>query len=157
MTARTATVVLSACLLLLGPGSVLALDDNNPAFRWSPDKRVIAKQIEAALPAAEKGYQQLQTATSEAQIAAAIESIFDSYRYLRAAEESGRNVEGRAADKDPLAMLRYDHISNVRLRLRWCRDNRTQLLAQDQEYTNRCLEGLVQAIRELRLVVTVLP
>jgi hypothetical protein len=54
-------------------------------------------------------------------------------------------------------MLRYDHISNVRLRLRWCRDNRAQLLAQDQEYTNRCLEGLVQAIRELRLVVTVLP
>jgi hypothetical protein len=154
---RTVAAIVGTCLLLLTSPPARAVDDDDPMFRWSPDKRVIAKQIEAALPAAERGLRQLQTASSGTQVAAAIESIFDSYRYLRAAEESGRHVEGRSAVKDPLATLRYDHIANVRVRLRWCRDNQQHLLAQEADYTARCLDGLEGAIRELRIVVVTLP
>ncbi len=146
-------ILMGIWLLFQGPGLATALDDDDPAFRWSPDKRIISQQIEAALPAAEKGMRLLQAASTETQIAAAIQSIFDSYRYLRAAEESGRNIEGQAKIKDPLAKIRYDHIANIRLRLRWCRDNREHLLAQETEYTTRCLDGLSEAVRELKVVV----
>ncbi|HKW94418.1 MAG TPA: hypothetical protein VJX92_21215 [Methylomirabilota bacterium] len=133
------------------------LMDTDPVFRQSPDKRVIAKQIEAALPVAERGLQLLQAASNEAQIADAIQYIYDGYRFLRAAEESGRRVEGNAAIKDPLANIRNDHIANIRLRLRWCRDHREHLMLQEQEYTGQCIEGLHEAVRELKLVIAILP
>jgi len=146
-------ILMGIWLLFQGPGLATALDDSDPAFRQVPDKRAIAKQIESALPLAERGMRLLQAASTEAEIATAIQAIYDSYKYLRAAEESGRNMEGQATIKDPLARFRYDHIANIRLRLRWCRDNREHLLAQNPEYTTRCLDGLSEAVRELRLVV----
>lgn len=157
MAMRAVGAIMATSLLLMASPRAQAIDDDNPMFHWSPDKRVIARQIEAALPAAERGLRELETASSESQIAAAIESIFDSYRYLRAAEESGRHVEGRAPVKDPLATLRYDRISSVRVRLRWCRDNQQHLLAQEADYTTRCIDGLTSAIRDLRVVVATLP
>lgn len=132
-----------------------ALDDNNALFKQTTDPQVISRQIRLALPAARRGFELLQTASSQEETAIAVESIYDSYRYLRAAEESSENLQAWAKVKDPLTKLRNDHIWQIRLHLRFCRDNGGSLA--DAGIRATCTQGLVNAIRDLQVIVETTP
>ena len=54
---------------------------------------------------------------------------------------------------DPLIALRGSRIQWIRDRLRFCRDNDPHLVNRVPDVTTQCLEGLVEAVRRLEILV----
>jgi hypothetical protein len=139
-----------ATALVCIPGALGAQDHN--LFGHTTDPKRITAQIQMGLSAVERGFAQLQRASNTQEINQAVDSIWDSYRYLRSAQESSENLEAHAKFPDPLVKLRNARILQARDHIRWCPEHRGQLLAQDPETTAQCIAGLVEAIRSLRVV-----
>lgn len=137
--------------MLLAGG--LAAAQERSYFGWTTDPKVVAKQIQLSLPAAQRGLELLQAATTDTQITVAVASIFDAYRYLRAAQESSENIEAYAKVKDPMVPFRNARILQIRDQLRWCREHREELLRRDQEATAQCQSNVMKAIHDLQIVV----
>lgn len=107
-----------------------------------------------ALPEARRGLQILQGAGGDQeQILRASEAIFASYKHLRWAQERSENLQGDSAFPDPLVKIRNNRVQQIRDRLRFCRDHEGLMVKQDSETTASCLQGLVEAVRSLELVV----
>jgi len=147
--------LLALIAVLLLP--LCASAQENVLFNHTRDPKIIAMQIGLALPSATRGFELLQTASAPEELTLGVEAIYDSYKYLRAAHESSRNVQGRAKFADPLVTLRDRRIGRILGQLTWCRTNAGHLIARQPEITATCMEGLGQAIRDLRVIVATTP
>ena len=136
--------------ILLVPGPLSAQE------RYMRERKlVIQRNINEALPEARRGLHLLQTAGGNGeQILRASEAIFASYKLLRSAQESSETVLAHSAFPDPIMHIRNARIQKIRDRLRFCHDADGLLVKQDPATTEECLKGLVEAVRNLEIVVT---
>ena len=137
--------------ILLGPPVALA---QIPAAAERNLKMRISERINMALPEARRGLQILQGAGGDQeQILRATAALYTSYKHLRWAQERSENLQSDSAFADPLVKIRNNRVQQIRDRLRFCRDNEGLMVKQDSETTASCLQGLVEAVRSLELVV----
>jgi hypothetical protein len=144
-------------VLALGvTGNALAQADQG-LFQLTRDPKVIALQIRSALAPAERGLQVISRSADQGSVDAAVKSIRESYRYLRAAQQGSEMALSRSSFPDPLMRLRNDHIWQIRLRLLKCVDNGPRLTDADGAFRAICIESLTEGIRRLHVLVMTLP
>jgi hypothetical protein len=117
---------------------------------------MISAQIKAALPTFERGLALLTTSTDPEPTAAAVTLLHDTYRYLRAAQESSDYLERYSKFPDPSIALRNKQILQIRDNLLKCWANKAYL-AEEGSMRSTCIEGLEVSIRRLRVIVVTLP
>ncbi|MFI5324721.1 MAG: hypothetical protein ACHQ7H_00685 [Candidatus Rokuibacteriota bacterium] len=149
MTLGRVLTVAGLMALLLVPGPLGAQE------RYMRERKLtIQSNINQALPEARRGLQLLQSAGGNGeQILRASEAIFASYKLLRSAQESSETVLAHSAFPDPIMQIRNARIQKIRDRLRFCHDADGLMVKQDSETTAECLKGLVEAVRNLEIVV----
>lgn len=125
-------------------------------FRRTRDPKIIREQIRAALPAFERGYALLLNSTDSESTTTAVTLLHDTYRYLRAAQESSEVLESISKYPDPLVGLQNRQLGEIRDRLLGCWSNRTHLAEPGLIRTN-CIDGLGPSLRKLRVIVAGLP
>jgi hypothetical protein len=125
-------------------------------FRITRDPRMISAQIKAAVPTFERGLALLTSSTDPEPTAAAVSLLHDTYRYLRAAQESSEYLERYSMFPDPLIRIRNQQILEIRESLLKCWGNKAYL-AEDGPMRTTCIEGLEVGIRRLRVIVVTLP
>jgi hypothetical protein len=121
------------------------------------DERIISTQVRLALPEMVRGYEMLTRSADQQEAAAAVSALYDSYRYLRAAQHGTEIAYNFGPFGDPLLKLRIDRIWQIRRRLLTCVDNREHLGDTAHPVRAKCLEGLPDGIRSLRILVATLP
>jgi hypothetical protein len=136
------------------PGGLAQQDDI--LFRRSRDPKIIRGQIRAALPSLERGYALLISSTDPESTATAVNLLHETYRYLRAAQESSEVLESISKFPDPLVGLQNRQLGEIRDRLLGCWSNRTHLAEPGLIRTN-CVDGLGPSLRKLRVIVASLP
>jgi hypothetical protein len=149
-------MVLLACAAWLPSAGTASAQQDEAMFRRTRDPKVISMQIKAALPTLERGYAMLISTTEPEPTETAVKLIHDTYRYLRAAQESSEVLQSVSKFPDPLIALRNRKILGVRDRLLSCWSNRTHL-ADPGLIRTGCIEGLQVGLRDLRVVVATLP
>jgi hypothetical protein len=148
---------LAAAVTVLGvTGDGLAQEDQ-ALLQLTRDPKIITLQIRSALAPAERGLQLISTSGDQQTVDAAVISIRDSYRYLRAAYEGSEMALSRASFPDPLMRLRNGRLWQIRLRLLKCVDNGPRLADADGTVRVFCIENLREAIRRLRFEIAALP
>ncbi len=155
-TACTLGIVLLACAAWLPWAGTASAQQDEALFRRTRDPKVISMQIKAALPTLERGYAMLISTTEPEPTEAAVSLLHDTYRYLRAAQESSEVLESISKFPDPVIALRNRKILDVRDRLLRCWSNRTHL-TDPGPIRAGCIEGLQVGLRNLRVVVATLP
>jgi hypothetical protein len=135
-----------------------AIAQTDPRFREYADEKWIATQIREALPGAKRGYQMLSASREPDQVDAALKILFDSYRYLRAAQAGSEMVAQKAKFPDPLIQFRIERLDMIRGRLRKCVDSKERLHDPGENQTRQdCLDGLPDGIRQLEVLTVILP
>lgn len=149
MTVARVLTLAGLVAILLAPGPLAAQE------RYMRERKLaIQSNINLALPEARRGLQLLQTAGGDGQqILRASEAIFASYKLLRSAQESSETVLAHSAFPDPIMQVRNARIQKIRDRLRFCHDADGLMVKQDAGTTAECLKGLVEAVRNLEIVV----
>lgn len=155
-TARTLGIALLACAAWLPLAGTASAQQDEAMFRRTRDPKVISMQIKAALPTLERGYAMLISTTELEPTEAAVNLLHDTYRYLRAAQESSEVLESISKFPDPVVALRNRKILDVRDRLLRCWSNRTHL-TDPGPIRSGCIEGLQVGLRNLRVMVATLP
>lgn len=125
-------------------------------FRRTRDPKIIREQIRAALPPFERGYELLMSSSDPEPTATAVNLLHDTYRYLRAAQESSEVLENISKFPDPLIGLQNRQLGEIRDSLLGCWSNRTNLSGPSLTRTN-CVDGLAVSLRKLRIIVASLP
>lgn len=157
---QSAAHILAFVILTLGtwlacaPSTSAQQDD--AMFRRTRDPKIIREQIKAALPTLERGYELLISSTDPVPTATAVNLLHDTYRYLRAAQESSEVLQSISKFPDPLIRLQNRQLDEIRDRLLACWSNRTHLAEPGLIRTN-CVDGLPPSIRKLRIIVATLP
>ncbi len=126
-------------------------------FNHTFDRKVVTVQVRSALPTAVDGLERLVTATDVRQAQQAMVSIRNTYRYLRAAQESITLIHQQAKYPDPLAPVYAKRMWEVRAHLLKCLDTRDTLTPDNPESVAMCADELTEGIRKLRILVTLLP
>ena len=126
-------------------------------FRDAADERVIANQVHSAVPPFRRGHQMLLAATDQTEISAAIKVLFESYRYLRAAQQGSEMVRNHVKFPDPLINMRIDRLWEIRSRLLKCIDTAPRLSDPADPAREACLAGLPEGYRQLRMLSAMLP
>lgn len=129
----------------------------NPLFNQTNQPAVISQQMHLALPSAERGLALLTSGGDSGQLKLAMESINDTYRYLRAAQESKQNLNNWAKVRDPLVEIETKRIWQIRLHMLACLNEGQHIINQNEAMISRCAEHLTAGIRELRFLLTVMP
>ena len=88
-----------AAAIVLPTWSEVAAQARNPLFEQTTSPAVISQQVRFALPSAERGLQLLTSGGDPAQLALAVQSIDDTYKYLRAAQESTNLMVGAQSSR----------------------------------------------------------
>ena len=143
-------------LLLCWPGHLVA-QQTNPLFNRTRQPSVIVQQVRLALPSAERGLELLTSGGDSAQLARAVESIADTYKYLRAASESTEDLMHHTKNPDPLAEMKVARMWEIRRHMLACTDQAGHIVKQDQGIITMCSEHLAQGIRKLRVLQAVMP
>jgi hypothetical protein len=155
-TACTLGIALLACAAWLPLAGTASAQQDEAMFRRTRDPKVISMQIKAALPTLERGYAMLISTTDPEPTEAAVNLLHDTYRYLRAAQESSEVLESISKFPDPVTALRNRKILDLRDRLLRCWSNRTHL-TDPGPIRSGCIEGLQVGLRNLRVMVATLP
>jgi hypothetical protein len=125
----------------------------DPLFGHTNDPAAIQTQLRLAVPQLEKGLRLLQSSSDPDQISVALDALFDSYRYLRAAQESSDNLNNNSRFPDPMVQLRNQRVWRVRSHLIKCRSG----FVPGSEGIAMCTEEASAALRELRIILQVFP
>lgn len=160
MSIRSGIRFLSVALLvsLSGPGAApIAAQAPDAMFRDSSDEKVIANQVRLAVPGAQRGYQMLAAASDPAETAAALRVLYESYRYLRAAQQGSEMVRAHVKFPDPLITLRIDRLWQIRVRLLKCIDTAERLNDPNDTARVECLAGLPEGLRQLQVLSVMMP
>lgn len=144
-----------AVVLLLWAGSVLA-QDANEFFNRTRDPAGVSQRVRLALPAAERGLA-LLTSGDPSQLAPAVESIRDTYKYLRAAQESTADLERWSKFPDPLAEMKIARMWTVRKHTLACTLQAGHIINQSPEMISMCAREMTEGVRELRVLLAVMP
>lgn len=154
--ARTLGFTVLVCAAGLPCAPLASAQQDEAVFRRTRDPKVISLQIKAALPTLERGFALLTSSTDPEPTEAAVNLLHDTYRYLRAAQESSEVLESISKFPDPAVALRNRKLSDIRDRLLRCWSNRTHL-ADPGLIRTGCIEGLEGGLRSLRVIVAALP
>jgi hypothetical protein len=160
MKTRLAQWIASLVLFAALSGGIPAPVAAQPAealFRDSLDEKVIASQVHMAVPAYRRGHQMLTAATDQTETAAAIRVLFESYRFLRAAQQGSEMVRAHVKFPDPLIQLRIDRLWQIRVRLLKCIDTVERLNDPGDPARAECLAGLPDGYRQLQVLSAMLP
>lgn len=126
-------------------------------FNHTFDRKVITVQVRSALPTAIDGLERLVTATDVREAQQAVTLINNTYRYLRAAQESILLMHQQAKYPDPLAPVYAKRMWEVRAHLLKCLDTSGTLTPENPESVAMCAEELTEGIRKLRILVAIFP
>jgi hypothetical protein len=99
----------------------------------------------------------LTAATDQTETAAAIRVLFESYRFLRAAQQGSEMVRAHVKFPDPLIQLRIDRLWQIRVRLLKCIDTVERLNDPGDPARAECLAGLPDGYRQLQVLSAMLP
>ena len=163
--ARSTLLHLRGLVLLAAAGIAIVLamrpevmaQTRNPLFGHTTSPAVISEQVRLALPSAERGLQLLTSGGDPAQLALGIKSLDESYRYLRAAQESTDLMARRAKFPDPLAQVEMKQMWAVREHMLFCTGQAGHIVNQNQELTEQCVRHVIEGIRQLRVLVATRP
>jgi hypothetical protein len=144
--------VLAAAVLLFGGGMAFGQSEN-ALFAITHDPATIKIQLQKSLPELERGVQLLQSASDAEQAKKGLDALYDSYRYLRAAQESSALMNRIAKNPDPMIPLRNERIWAVRSRLIKCRASFTP----DSNGIEMCSQEATAALHDLRILLQVFP
>jgi hypothetical protein len=142
---------------LAGDRAWVHAQHQNPLFNMTGDPTIISQQIRLALPSAERALALLTGGGDAAQLGQAVQSIGDTYRYLRAAQESKENLMRRSSVRDPLTELETRRMWQIRKHMLACMNEGQHIVNQNEGVINNCAGHLVEGIRELRVLVAVTP
>jgi hypothetical protein len=160
---RLLNLIVQGGVLVLGTGlsTVVAVQaqQTQPGdmFRHTSDPRVIGVQVRSALPAAIDGLEGLVNATDNQKMQRAMTSINNTYRYLRAAQESTVLISRRAKYPDPLAPVYANRMWEVRAHMLKCLDISNAITPENPENVAMCADELTQGIRKLRILIAIMP
>jgi len=129
---------------------------DDPLFKRTRDPAVISEQVRQALPSAELGLK-LLTSGDRTQLPRAIEAIGDTYRYLRAAQESSADLERWSKFPDPLAEMKMSRMWAIRKHTLACTGQAGHIINENQEMINMCAEHMTEGIRQLRVLLGIMP
>ena len=129
----------------------------NPLFERTTSPAVISLQVHAALPSAEKGLQLLTSGGGPEQLALAIKSIDDTYRFLRAAQESKNIMVGQAKFPDPIAQVEMSQMWEIRKHMLFCTGQAGHIVNQNPELIEQCAGHVTEGIRRLRVLLAIMP
>jgi hypothetical protein len=150
-------VGLTSVLLFPFPTQLLA-QQQNPLFNITTDRAIISQQVHLALPSAERGLQLLPSGGDSGQLAVAVESIGDTYKYLRAAQESTQQLIRLSKFPDPLMPMEIERMWQIRVHMRACTNQGGHIIKQNQEeMINMCTQHLIEGIRQLRTLLAIMP
>lgn len=140
--------------VLVGLPGLLMAQHQNPLFNRTSDRNIISQQVHLALPSAERG---LALLTNGGDPAHALQAIGDTYRYLRAAQESTEDMMHDAKFPDPLWEIETKRMWEIRTHMLKCTNETGHILRQDETITRMCADNLVEGIRKLRILLAVMP
>lgn len=126
----------------------------NPLFGLTSDPSTIRTQMQMALPALERGAQILHSAPDATLAVKGVEALTDSYKFLRAAQESSTLLNNNRKYPDPVVELRNDRIWKVRTRLIRCHSS---FVPGNENSVALCAEEADAALRELKIILQVFP
>ena len=151
---RALAVAGGVCLTVAAWSSVgVCAERKDPLFGITNDPAKIQTQLQLAVPELEKGLRLLQSSSDPDQLNLALDALFDSYRYLRAAQESSDQINNHKRFPDPMVQLRNQRVWRVRSHLIKCRAS----FAPNSEGIAMCTEEASAALRELRIILQVFP
>ena len=110
-----------------------------------------------ALPSAERGLQLLTSGGGPEQLALAVQSLDDTYRYLRAAQESTDLLVGRAKFPDPMAQMQMKQMWEIRKHMMFCTGQAGHIVNQNQELIAECAGHVTEGVRQLRVLLAIMP
>jgi hypothetical protein len=110
-----------------------------------------------ALPSAERGLQLLSGDAAPAQLERACDAILDTYKYLRAAQESTDLLVRRSHFPDPLAAIEMKQMWDIRMHMLACTNQTGHIVNQNQEMITMCTEHLTKGIHQLRVLLATMP
>lgn len=156
-TGRAVVLALSVGVAaLLGDAARVEAQHQNPLFNMTGDPSIISRQIRLALPSAVRGLELLTSGGDAAEVGEAVQSIGDSYRYLRPAQESKESLMRRSTIRDPLVELETQRMWQIRRHMLACM-NGQHIVNQNEAVITNCAGHLVEGIRQLRVLVAVTP
>jgi hypothetical protein len=145
--------VLVGALAFGSIGSEAQVKDS-PLFYLTTDPSTIRTQIQMALPALERGLQILQSSPDPDEAKRGVGALYDSYRYLRAAQESSSQLNNKRKFPDPVVEIRNQRIWQVRSHLIKCNG---AFVPNNPDSISMCAEEASAAVRELRMIIQVFP
>jgi hypothetical protein len=153
-----ATVLDAVLVLGIGLfGADIVQAQQGDLYNHTSDRTVVTVQVRSALPSAIEGLELLVTATDRQGTQRAVNSINNTYRYLRAAQESITLIHERAKYPDPLAPVYAKRMWEVRVHMLKCLDVREALDPDNPELVAKCADELSEGIRKLRILVGIMP
>jgi hypothetical protein len=146
-----------AAAIVLPTWSEVAAQTRNPLFEQTTSPAVISQQVRFALPSAERGLQLLTSGGGPEQLALAVQSLDDTYKYLRAAQESTNLLVGRAKFPDPMAQMEMKQMWEIRKHMMFCTGQAGHIVNQNQEVIEQCAGRVTEGIRQLRVLLAIMP
>ncbi len=129
----------------------------NPLFEQTSSREVISQQVRMALPSLERGLQLLNRDAEPAQLEQACQAILDTYKYLRAAQESTDLLVRRSKMPDPLAQMEMKYMWDIRMHMVACTVQTGHIVKQNQEMIDMCAGHLTQGMSQLRVLLAIMP
>ena len=146
-----------AAAVVLPTWSEVAAQARNPLFEQTTNPAVISQQVRVALPSAERGLQLLTSGGGPEQLALAVQSLEDTYKYLRAAQESTNLLVARAKFPDPMAQMEMKQMWEIRKHMMFCTGQAGHIVNQNQEVIEQCAGRVTEGIRQLRVLLAIMP
>lgn len=150
--------VAAGAAVVLGVAGLADGQARNPLFERTTNPSVVSQQVQLALPSALRGLELLTARGSDpVSLEQAVSSIDDTYKYLRAAQESSELINNRAKYPDPTRQVQMTRMWGVRLELLECLKQRGHIVQQSPEAISTCTEHLTEGIRRLRVLLAIMP
>lgn len=154
---RLVLLVAVALAIALSIRPELMAQTRNPLFGHTSSPAVISQQIRLALPSAERGLQLLTSGGDPTQLALGVKSLDETYRYLRAAQESTDLLVRRSKFPDPIAQMEMKQMWEIREHMLFCTGQAGHIVNQNQEMIEQCVRRVIEGIRQLRVLVAIRP
>lgn len=150
-------ILLCAGLGLLESRPAAAQAANNALFEHTTSPAIISQQVRMALPSLERAVRLLNRNAEPAQLEEACQAILDTYKYLRAAQESTDLLTRRQKFPDPSAQMEMKRMWQIRTHMLACTAQSGHIVKQNQEMIDMCAEHLSEGIRQLRVLLVIMP
>lgn len=150
-------IVALALSALAWEGVDVRAQATNPLFATTKDQGGIALRTRLALPSTQRALELLTNTTDPDSLAMAVESLNNSYRYLRAAQEGTDLLIRIAKYPDPLQSIRRDQMWDVRVHLLQCLDIRGHVIPGNNDAIATCTDNVTTALSKLETLLLIMP